>query len=230
MFTLKTSFSPFPGAVLKGTLGCCRYFQCIPQHWAVSLPSWATFLLSFCSNPQEFLLLPKLDAAEVSLYLLQWGKEFASRGHIWAGFQGEEQRRDGKYMDLHENIFACYVSATALYNISSVLNQPLKFHRSRWHIVSEYSKTFPVKKSWWEVKGIPNVEPGNSRCWLKIPFPFLLLIFRIFPMYLGEKEREVWQTLPLFCTSLLQILFSFLQDGSKHAVPVKKAWSTFVGT
>lgn len=44
----------------------------------------------------------------------------------------------------------------------------------------------------------------------------------IFIIYLGEREREIWQTFPFFYTSLVKNVFSFLRDSSKHAVYVKQ--------
>lgn len=173
----------------------------------------------------------------IFLQLLWWGEGVWHQGTLLSWISRGKPGRDGKHFMQSVCVYRfalkylCMFAATALYNMSSVLKQPLKFHRNRWHVVSEYSKTFPIKKSWWEMKGTPNVEPSNSRWWLKIPFPFFAVYLQgMFPMYLGEREREIWQTFPLFYTSLLQILFSFLQDGSKHAVPVKQACSTFVGT
>ena len=99
-------------------------------------------------------------------------------------------------------------AATALYNISSILKWHFKFHRNRWYVVSKYSKTFSIKKFRWAMKGTPNVEPSNSRWLLKLPFAFLLFIFREYLPYIWGRGKEKSGKHSLYFT-LLQLKTCF---------------------
>jgi len=83
-------------------------------------------------------------------------------------------------------------AATALHKISSILKRHFKFQRNRQYVVAKYSKTFLVKKSQWEMKGTPNVEPSNSWSLIQLPFCFSVIYLQgIFTIYLGEGERKI---------------------------------------